>query len=41
MTSEQITFWFAVSLVVPLWILGGYAALLFFDPQRRRRRRRR
>lgn len=26
--------WFAISVMVPLWILGGYAALLLFDPAR-------
>ena len=32
--------WFGLSVVLPLWIMGGYAALLFFDPARGWRRRR-
>ena len=32
--------WFGLSVVLPLWIMGGYAALLLFDPARGWRRRR-
>jgi len=33
-----VELWFALSVIVPLWILGGYLALLFFDPARGRHR---
>jgi hypothetical protein len=35
-----VEIWFAISVMLPLWILGGYAALLLFDPARGFRRRR-
>ena len=31
--------WFTVSVIAPLWVLGGYVALLFFDPAREWRHR--
>ena len=35
---QGIEIWFALSVIAPLWILGGYVALLLFDPTRRHRR---
>jgi hypothetical protein len=35
-----VEIWFALSVVAPLWILGGYVALLLLDPERGRRGRR-
>ncbi len=37
--APTVELWFALSVVVPLWTLGGYIALLLFDPTRGWRRR--